>query len=391
MEKGIRHVINRMLLAVGVLGIATAVVFAGFGFIDFECAYAAKAKRFKWKLQSCWTAGDFHQTNPTTLAKTIEEMSSGRLKIDVMAAGAIVPSFEVLDAVHIGILDAGNSWPGYWMGKHPAATLFSSMAGGPFGLNSEDFLGWIYRGGGLELYNELLQKQLKMNVVAFPTSGEAPEPQGWFPKPIKSVKDFKGLKFRAAGMSAEVFREMGLSVVTLPGGEIVPGLERGVIDSAEFSDPSSDMRMGFQDVRKYYHMPGMHQPTGFLELLINKKKWDQLPPDLKAIVKYGVMATGFQFDLSMLDKNSDDLKVLVNKHRVTVVETPREVLREILKAWDKVASKHAKADPFFHQVLESQKKWAEKVVPYRSVAHPPYELAAEYYWEDVNPYNVMKP
>ncbi len=380
----IRHLV---FLAI-VVCTGTALALASLGFVDPK---PALAKRVKWILQSTWTAGDFHQTNPKSFAKIIDEMSGGRLKINVMAVGAIVPAFEVMDAVNKGILDAGHAWPGYWMGKHPAATLFSSMVGGPFGLNSEDFLGWVYRGGGLELYNELLQKELKMNVVAFPTSGEAPEPQGWFPEPIKSVKDFKGLKFRAAGMSAEVFKEMGMSVVTLSGGEIVPALERGVIDCAEFSDPSSDMRMGFQDVRKYYHMPGIHQPTGFMELIINKKKWDALPADLKAIVKYGAMVTGFQFDLSMLDRNSEDLKTLINKHGVTVVQTPREIMLEILKAWDKVAAKHAKQNALFGKVLESQKRWAKKVVPYRRVAHPPYDLAAEYYWGGLNPYKVLKP
>ncbi|MBW2209059.1 MAG: TRAP transporter substrate-binding protein [Deltaproteobacteria bacterium] len=378
--------IRRLGFLAVVVGIGAALSLAG-----FAPALAKSPRPIKWLLQSCWTAGDFHQTNPQNLAKIIEEMSGGRLKINVMAAGAIVPSFEVLDAVNKGIIDAGNSWPGYWMGKHPAAALFSSMVGGPFGLNSEDFLGWVYRGGGLELYNEMLQKELKLNVISFPTSGEAPEPQGWFPKPLKSVKDFKGLKFRAAGMSAEVFKEMGMSVVTLSGGEIVPGLERGVIDCAEYSDPSSDMRMGFQDVRKYYHMPGIHQPTGFLELIINKKKWDALPADLKAIVKYGVMATGFSFDISMLDKNSEDLKTLIDKHGVTVVQTPREIMLETLKAWDKVAERQAKKNPFFAKVLESQRKWAKKVVPYRRVAHPPYDLAADFYWGDLNPYKVMKP
>lgn len=378
--------IRRLGFLAVVVGIGAALSFGG-----FAPALAKSPRPIKWMLQSCWTAGDFHQTNPQGLAQKIEEMSGGRLKIDVMAAGAIVPPFEVMDAVHKGIIDAGHSWPGYWMGKHTAATLFSSMVGGPFGLNSEDFLGWVYRGGGLEMYNELLQKELKLNVISFPTSGEAPEPQGWFPKPIKSVEDFKGLKFRAAGMSAEVFKEMGMSVVTLPGGEIVPGLERGVIDCAEFSDPSSDMRMGFQDVRKYYHMPGTHQPTGFMELIINKKKWDALPADLKAIVKYGVMATGFAFDLSMLDKNSEDLMTLINKHGVTVVQTPRDIMIETLKAWDKVAERQAKKNPFFAKVLESQRNWAKKVVPYRRVAHPPYDLAADFYWGDLNPYNIMKP
>jgi len=344
-----------------------------------------------WKVQSTWTAGDFHHVNPKGLVEKIEAMSGGRLKINLLAAGAIVPPFEVLDAVHKGILDGGHAWPGYWYGKHPAATLFGSVPGGPFGMSSEDYLGWLYMGGGKELYNELLQKELKMHVVAFPTFGETPEPLGWFPKPIKDVKDFRGLKFRAGGMSAEVFKAMGMSVVTLPGGEIVPAMQRGVIDAGEFSDPSSDMAMGFQDVRKFYHMPGTHQPTGMMEILINMKKWDELPADLKAIVEYAAMAEAIHFTLKMLNQNSRDLDTLVTKHGVKVIESPREILVEVLKAWDKVAEKYVKENPFFAKVYESQKKWAQQVVPYRRIGHPPYDLAADYYWGGVNPYKVIKP
>ena len=357
----------------------------------FENTAGAQSKTFTWKIQSTWPAADFHQVNPTGLKEKIESMSGGRLKLDLMPAGAVVPAFELLGAVSKGILDAGHAWPGYWTGKHPAATLFSSVAGGPFGMSTEDFLGWVFEGGGLELYNELLQKELKFNVVAFPTFGEAPEPQGWYENPIKNLGDFKGLKFRAAGMSAEVFRAMGMSVVTLPGGEIAPALERGVIDAAEYSDPSSDMAMGFHDLRKYYHMPGIHQPTGFMELLVNKKKWDELPDDLKAIVRYASMAEALHFTIKMLDRNSQDLAKLVNEYGVTVVQTPRDILQEVLTGWDKVADEFSKKNAFFAKVLESQRNWAKRVVPYRSVAHPPYDLAAEYYWAGENPYKVVKP
>jgi TRAP-type mannitol/chloroaromatic compound transport system substrate-binding protein len=367
--------------ALVLLGVA-ALVFTG---------PAAAQQVFTWKAQSTWTAGDFHQVNPKGLVEKIEAMSGGRLKINLLAAGAIVPPFEVLDAVHKGILDAGHAWPGYWYGKHPAATLFGSVPGGPFGMSSEDYLGWLYLGGGKELYNELLQKELKMNIVAFPTFGETPEPLGWFPKALKSVKDFRGLKFRAGGMSAEVFKAMGMSVVTLPGGEIVPAMQRGVIDAGEFSDPSSDMAMGFQDVRKFYHMPGTHQPTGMMELLVNKKKWDDLPADLRAIVEVAGMAETIHFTLKMLNQNSKDLDTLVTKHGVKVIETPRPILLEVLKAWDKVAEKYVKENPFFAKVLESQKKWAQQVVPYRRIGHPPYDLAADYYWGKINPYKVIKP
>jgi len=171
----------------------------------------------------------------------------------------------------------------------------------------------------------------------------------------------------------------------------VPGLERGVIDAGEFSDPSSDMAMGFQDVRKFYHMPGMHQPTGMMELLVNKKKWDELPDDLKAIVECAGMAETIHFTLKMLNQNSKDLQTLVEKHRVNVIETPRDIMIEILKAWDKVSGEYAKKNPFFAKVLESQKKWAQQVVPYRRIGHPPYDLAADYYWGGINPYKVKRP
>ena len=351
----------------------------------------ADAANFNWKMQSTWTAGDFHQNDPKGVVERIEAMSGGRIKINLQAAGAIVPAFEVLDAVHKGILDVGHAWPGYWTGKHPAATLFGSVPGGPFGMNAEDYLGWMYLGGGNALYNELMQKELKMNVVVFPTYGETPEPLGWFKGPVKDVNAFRGLKFRAGGMSAEVFKAMGMSVVTLPGGEIVPALERGVIDAAEYSDPSSDMSVGFPDVRKFYHMPSVHQPTGIMELIIAKKHWDALPADLKAIVENASQAMALHFTLMMIDQNSKDLKTLVEKRGVTIIETPREIMHEILVAWDKVADKYVKENPFFAKVYASQKQWAERIVPYRSVGHPPYDLAAEYYWGKANPYKVQKP
>jgi len=341
----------------------------------------AAAKEFQWKMQSTWPAGDFHNVDPQIVVDYIHSMSGGRIKIDFMSAGTVVAPFEVLDAVHRGILDVGHAWPGYWVGKHPACGLFSSASGGPFGLSSEDFLAWMYEGGGLDLYNELLQKELKLNVVAFPTFGETPEPQGWFNKPITSWEDFKGLKFRAAGMTAEVFKEAGATVVTLPGGEIVPALEKGVIDAAEYSDPSSDKAVGLHDVRKFYHLPGIHQPTGIMELVINKKKWEELPDDLKEIVRVACEAATMRFTFKMLVQNAKDLDDLTTNHGVTVVRTPSDVLIEVMKAADKVLARYAKENAFFGKVLESQREFAKRVVPYRQAGHPDYDLAANYYYK----------
>lgn len=340
----------------------------------------ASGRTFTWKMQSTWTAGDFHQNNPADFVNMVGEMSGGRLKIELMPAGAVVPALEVLDAVHKGLLDAGHAWPGYWYGKHPAATLFASAPGGPFGMNNEDFVAWMLVGGGTELYNELLQSELKLNVVAIPSFGEVPEPLGWFPKEIKTVDDLRGLKFRATGMSAEVFKELGMSVVTLAGGETIPAIERKVVDAAEYSEPSSDLSMGFQDVLKFYHLPGIHQPTGIMEVLINRSKYEELPEDLKATLKYAGMAANLLFTAKLLDQNNRDLETLVTRHGVKVVESPREVLIEILKAWDRVAERYAQQNAFFKKVLDSQRQWAQRVVPYRRRAHPDYAIAAEYYW-----------
>ena len=225
----------------------------------------------------------------------------------------------------------------------------------------------------------------------FPTFGETPEPQGWFRKAIKSRADVKGLKFRATRIAAEVFKEMGMSGVSIAPGEIVPSLERGVVEAAECSAPSADMAIGLHQVRKFPRHARHRPPTGIMELQINKPKWEALPADVKSIVKHAAMAEALHYTLKMLDRNSQDLVTLVTKHGVTVVETPRDVFDEILKAWDKVAERKAKENPFFAKVLESQKAWAQRVVPYRRCCHPPYEFAADYYWKGANPYKILKP
>lgn len=369
------------------LFVGLAVVFS----LSIGSIAGAQQPQYVFKMQSTWTAGDFHHQNPTKFVEIVEKISGGRIKINLSATGAVVPTFEVLDAVNKGILDMGHAWPGYWFGKHPAATLFGSVTGGPFGMDSWDFTGWYHLGGGKELYQEMMQKELKMNVVSFAASGETSEPQGWFRKPVKTVKDFKGIKFRAGGMASEVFKALGMTVVILPGGEIVPALQRGVIDAGEFSEPSSDMAMGFQDVAKYYYLPGIHQPTGFMDILINKSKWDPLPADLKAIIEYAAMATQTWWDAAIKLQNSKDLETLVNKHGVKVMETPTPILLEVVKAWDKVAEKHCKENAFFNKVYQSQKEYAKRIVPYKRLNETPYDLVADYYWKKENPYKVQKP
>jgi TRAP-type mannitol/chloroaromatic compound transport system substrate-binding protein len=334
-----------------------------------------------WKVQSTFPAGIWDYMWGENFVKRVNEVAGGRLKIDLLPAGAVVPAFEVLDAVEKGVLDGAISWSGYWVGKNTAFSLFASATGGPFGMSNWDFIAWLFEGGGIELYRELLEKAGYKNVVWFPIWGEMPEPLGWYKKPIRSVADLKGMKMRAAGLAADVFKELGASVVTLPAAEILPALERGVIEGAEFSDPHSDMRLGFHDVVKYYHIPGIHQPTGVGEVLINKAQWDKLPKDLQMLIE---MASREMLMLNWTRAwrmNYEALEELKTKHGVTVVETPREILVEMLKAWDRVAAREAARNPDFAKIYESQRQFASWFVPYQRLINPPYDLAADYYWK----------
>lgn len=356
-----------------------------------QAAPAAQGSVTTLKIQSGWPVADWHFTNLKVFTEYVEAMSNGRLKFELLGSGTVVPTADMVEAASKGLIDGAHTNGGLWYGKNVALSLFASAAGGPFGMNNDDFLGWYHVGEGHALHEELLQKEMKLNVVTFALFGESPEPLGWFPKPIKSSADLKGLKFRAAGLAADVFKEFGMPVASIAPGEIVPALERGTLDASEYSDPSADMSAGFHEVRKYYMMPGIHQPTGLMDLMINKTKFDGLSKDLQAMIKVASMAETLDFTLRMVDKNATDLKTMVDKHGVNVVETPREILTDVLKAWDKVAEKYSKENAMFAKIYASQKAYAQKVVGFRRVDHPPYDLAADYYWAKENPYKVQKP
>ena len=204
---------------------------------------AVAQQRFVWKVQSAWPATNLLHVSAVELAKMIEEMSGGRLKWEMSPAGTVVGAFEVLDAVNRGIIDATHAWPGYWAGKNSAAGLFAPGPGGPFGMDREEYLSWLLAAGGLELYNELLQKELKMNVVvpAFTTSLPYWEPLGWFKKPFNNLDDLRKMRFRTSGLGMEMMKTMGVSVVTLAGNEVIPALERGAVEGAEWAIPSHDI------------------------------------------------------------------------------------------------------------------------------------------------------
>src|SRR5688572_18040646 len=283
------------------------------------------------KMQGSWGSADIFNEMAQDYVKRVNEMSGGRLRIDYLLAGAVVKPFEVMDAVSRGVLDGGHTVPVYWYGKSKVASLFGS---GPInGMDAQQTLAWIYRGGGLQLYNELLTK-LNLDVVGFFAMPMPTQPLGWFKKPITNASELKGLKYRTVGLAADLFQEMGTKVTQLPGGEIMPALEKGVIDAFEFNNPTSDMRFGAQDVIKNYMMGSYHQAMEFFEIIFNKPKWNSIPKDLQAILQYGVEAASSSNWWTAMENYSKDLQELIGKHKVNVVRTPKSIFVEQLKAWD---------------------------------------------------------
>ena len=343
----------------------------------------AQQKKFVWKVQSAWPATNLLHVSAVELAKMVEEMSGGRLKWEMMPAGTIVGSFEVLDAVNRGLIDAAHAWPGYWAGKNSAAGLFAPGPAGPFGMDREEYLSWLYAAGGLELYNEMLQKELKLDVVvpAFTTSLPYWEPFGWMKKPFNSLADLRKLKFRTSGLGMEMMKTMGVSVVTLAGGEVIPSLERGAVDGAEWAIPSHDILMGFQNVTKYLYMPDLRQPASYQDVLIGKKKWDELPADLKAIVKWACAAEIIRMTAYSVDLDSKAVQEFENKHGVKILKTPDDVLKAQVAAIDKVYEVEAQKNPFFAKVLKSQKEFASRAVPHAQRIRPPIEVVVAHYWK----------
>ena len=340
------------------------------------------AENFKLKFQAAWPSGSTLYGHFVQLTDRIKEMSAGRLVIETMPAGTIVPAFEILDAVSRGVIDGGHTWSPYWVGKQKAAVLMSGGPGGTFGMDQRDYFGWMYEGGGIELYRELYQKELRLKVEPIPDMMSGPQAFGWFKKPFKNFEDFKGQKCRQTGIANEIWTKAGMRPVNMPGGEILPAAERGVIDCAEWVSAGEDMKMGFQDIWKYYYMPGMHESVTVAELIINTDVWKKIPKDLKAIVESACMETYYRWGVWFDKYNAEALIELREKHGVKIMKTPEEILYKFLETWDELAAEISKKNPFFKKVLESQKKYASLLVPARRFMYPNYNFAADYYWPE---------
>jgi len=280
------------------------------------------------------------------------------------------------------VLDGSHAWSGYWVGKNKTAILFTGGPGGTYGMDMIDAFGWMHHGGGIELAQEFFRNELKLNIQWLPILPSGPQAFGWFKRPIKNLADFKGMKCRQTGMAAEIFQRMGMQTVNMPGGEIIPSAQRGVIDCAEWVGGVEDMRLGFQNVWKYHYTPGMHENVTIGEVVFNLDVWKTLSPQHQEIIKGAANETFIIWWAKWQKQNADALKELQEKHGVRVLRTPPDILVEFLKTWDKVAAEEAAKNPFFKKVHASQRAYAEVVVPAKRFYFPPYSFAANYYWPE---------
>jgi TRAP-type mannitol/chloroaromatic compound transport system substrate-binding protein len=320
----------------------------------------------RWKLQSANPAGTPHDDLLKKFAANIEKMSGGRLKIDVLPSGAIVNPNEILDATNKGLVDAGQWWTHYATGKHPAGGLFSSPLGGSgSGLDQMGHLAWYLRGGGRELYIEYYTNILKADVMPFLYAPDGPEAFGWFKKPITSVAEFTKLRFRiSSGLPSDVLRDMGGTPVNLGAAELIPAAERGVLDAVEWINPANDIKVGLQDVFKYYSIQGLHQAIDIADVIINGKKWRELPPDIQAMVEVALNASLLDGILYFMHENAKALQVLIKEKGVTMFDAPPDYAPAWIKSAKNVLAKFEEKDPFFKKVLASQRAFAAVVVPY---------------------------
>ena len=312
---------------------------------------AQSQQTFNWKMTSAYPKGaPFYMDGPgsaTDLAKRIGEMSGGRLKIQVYGAGELVPAFEGFDAVRSGTVEMNHANSYFWTGKTFAAQYFTAV---PFGLNYQGMNGWFYDGGGIDLWNEVYAP---FGMVAMPCGNTGVQMTGWFKKKINSVEDLKGLKMRIPGLAGKVYAKLGVDVKVLPGGEIFPALERGVIDAAEFVGPYQDRRLGLQKAAKYYYTTGWHEPATASELLINKAAWEKLPKDLQAVVTNASAACNIISEAWCQRANAEAMQDLVKNQGVIALPLPDSVVAAMKAETAKILDASSAADPMVKKVHDS--------------------------------------
>jgi TRAP-type mannitol/chloroaromatic compound transport system substrate-binding protein len=309
--------------------------------------------------QSTWPSKDIFHEYALDYAKKVNDMTGGDLKIEVLPAGAVVPAFQLLDAVSKGTLDGGHGVLVYHYGKQTALALFGSSPA--YGMDANTLLAWYKYGGGKDLLNKIYTS-IGANVVSFPYGPMPTQPLGWYKKPITKADDFKGLKFRTVGISIDLFTGMGAAVNALPGGEIVPAMDRGLIEAAEFNNATSDRVLGFPDVSKVCMLQSYHQNAEQFEIMFNKTKFDALPAKLKAQIEYAVEAASADMSWKAIDRYSKDYIEMQTKDKVRFYRTPDSVLQKQLDIFDEVEKKKSAENPLFKEIAESQRAFAERAV-----------------------------
>src|SRR5438067_3564752 len=327
--------------------------------------------------QSTWPSKDIFHEYALDYAKKVNDMTGGDLKIEVLPAGAVVPAFGLLDAVSKGTLDGGHGVLVYHYGKQTALALWGS--GPAFGMDANMLLAWHKYGGGKELLAKLYAS-IGANVVSFPYGPMPTQPLGWFKKPVTSVDDFKGMKYRTVGISIDMFTAMGAAVNALPGGEIVGAMDRGLIDAAEFNNASSDRLLGFADVSKVCMLQSYHQNAEQLEITFNKSKYDALPDKMKAIIANAVDAASADMSMKAIDRYSQDYIDLQTKDNVKFYKTPDSILKAQLEVYDEVIKKKAAENPLFKEIVESQLAFAKRTTQWEQDTVVSRKMAYDHYW-----------
>ncbi len=329
------------------------------------------------RFQSTWPQRDIFHEYALDFAKKVNDMTGGDLKIDVLPAGAVVPAFGLLDAVSKGTLDGGHGVLVYHYGKQSALALWGS--GPAYGMDANMLLAWHKYGGGKELLAKVYES-IGANVVSFVYGPMPTQPLGWFKKPIQKPDDFKGLKFRTVGISIDVFTGLGAAVNALPGGEIVPAMDRGLLDAAEFNNASSDRVLGFPDVSKVCMLQSYHQNAEQFEITFNKTKFEALPPRIKAIIANAVEAASADMSWKAVDRYSKDYLEMQTKDKVKFYKTPDSLLQKQLEAYDATAAKKSAENSLFKEIAESQRRFAERAVRWDLETNVNRRMAYDHYF-----------
>jgi TRAP-type mannitol/chloroaromatic compound transport system substrate-binding protein len=327
--------------------------------------------------QSTWPSKDIFHEYALDYAKKVNDMTGGDLKIDVLPAGAVVPAFQLLDAVSKGTLDGGHGVLVYHYGKQTALALWGSGPG--YAMDANMLLAWHKYGGGKELLDKLYAS-IGGNVVSFPYGPMPTQPFGWFKKPVTKLDDVKGLKFRTVGISIDVYSGMGAAVNALPGGEIVAAMDRGLLDAAEFNNATSDRILGFADVSKVCMLQSYHQNAEQFEIMFNKDKYNALPDKMKAIIANAVEAASQDMSWKAIDRYSKDYVELQTKDNVKFYKTPDAILKRQLEIFDEVAKKKAAENPLFKEIVESQLAFAKRATQWEQDTVVSRKMAYDHYW-----------